>query len=109
MTQMAAPAPNTRERVEEYLLSALCQDGFPPEGRAFAIRRLSRYRFAHAPHQAVFQALATLPTTDPKRIREFLPQRLNNLGFPDLPWEVFFETRAFDGAHLAAQLDSLFD
>jgi hypothetical protein len=109
MTPMAAPAPNTRERVEEFLLSALCQDGFSPEDRALAIRRLSRHRFAHAAHQAVFQALATMPTSDPKRIREFLPARLNNLGFPDLPWEPLFVSRTFDGAHLSAQLDSLFD
>lgn len=109
MANMSASAPHTRNHSEEFVLAALCQGGFSPDARALAVRRLSRYRFAHAPHQAVFQALAAFPTADPARIRELLPTRLNNLGFPDLHWEVFFHERAFDEAHLSAQLDSLFD
>jgi len=96
-----------RIRLEELILAALCQGAFGREIREDVMRRLSSYGFATASHQIVYRALASIPTADPRRLRELLPSRLNNLGFPDTDWENLLAPRAFERDLLAAQLDSL--
>ncbi len=97
------------ERIEseELLLAAFCQDAFPESDRAAAIRRLSSYPFVSNFHQLAYRALASLPTKDPQSLRELLPVRLNNLGFPDTDWESLFTPRDFKRADLTAKLDAL--
>jgi hypothetical protein len=95
-----------RIHLEELVLAALCQGAFDP-ARNKVMRRLASYRFATDSHQVVCRALASIPTADPRRLRELLPSRLNNLGFPDMDWENLFAPRTFEQDRLAAQLDSL--
>jgi hypothetical protein len=96
-----------RVHLEELILAALCQGACDPAARNEVMRRLSSYSFATASHQIVYRALASIPTADPWRLRELLPSRLNNLGFPDTDWENLFAPRAFEKDLLAAPLDSL--
>lgn len=96
-----------RTRLEELILAALCQGAFDLAARNKVMHRLASYRFAMDSHQVVYRALASIPTADPQRLRELLPARVNNLGFPDTDWENLLAPRTFERDHLAAQLDSL--
>jgi len=97
------------ERVEseEILLAAFCQNVFQESDRAAAIRRLASYKFVSNVHQLLYRALASLPTKNPQKLRELLPARLNNLGFPDTDWESLFSPHEFKCVDLAAKLDAL--
>lgn len=76
---------------ERDVLRALFQG--TPQGSVLArgIALLANYRFREPAHQVMFEALRNLGRADPARIRELLPARLNNRGFPDLDLGYFFE------------------
>ncbi len=52
---------------------------------------LGSYRFQDPTHQIVFEALRQIPNDRPQVLRQQLPARVNNKGFPDLELEIFFQ------------------
>ncbi len=74
--------------LERQALRAICQGGVD---RQEAQALLARYRWRDQVHQAVFQIVASTPALSPELLRQQLPARLTNAGFPDFPWEEFFQ------------------
>lgn len=76
---------------ERRLLRALCQG--TPEGsvREIARKLLADYRWQDLIHQVVFNCLIDFPSDAPLAIRDQLPGRVTRKGFPDVPWEEFFQ------------------
>ncbi len=80
----------TDPELEKLVLRVLCV-GTPQGPVKKALMPLLRnYRWGAQLHQAVFNALAVLPSDDPAILRQLLPARLTRLGFPDVEWEEFF-------------------
>jgi hypothetical protein len=76
------------------------------------LRILSGYQFTDHAYQVVFETLKEMPTEEGRLIRELLPGRLNNRGFPDLELDEFYQPHLLtrDGAlrllhRLAASAD----
>ena len=77
--RMPLPIPlrsdTVRERqvqAERRLLAALCQGSLSQRVRKDVQRCLAARRFANPEHDVIFQALSTLPTSEPTRAREIL-------------------------------------
>lgn len=76
---------------ERYLLQALCQEASEGSIRETARRVLKDYRWREAIHKIVFDCLIDFPSDVPLAIRDQLPGRVTRKGFPDVPWEEFFQ------------------
>ncbi len=75
---------------ERDVLRAMCQG--TPERAVLSegLEILADYCFTDSTHQLVFDTLRELRAANPQIIRETLPVRLNNKGFPDMNLETFF-------------------
>lgn len=93
---------------ERIALAALCQGTLSESARIHTVSRLMRYRFADPSHQIILQALASLHTVDPKRIRELLPIRVDSLGLPHANLDLLFAPQPLDEPFVALHLESLF-
>ena len=94
---MAACEKNQRLiELEGLVLRALCRGSLqeratpPASAREEARRRLAGYRWREPLHQAIFAIVVSLPSDDPKVLREQLPARLTRRGFPDFELDDFF-------------------
>ncbi len=76
---------------EREILRALCQSAADGLVRKEGMALLGDYAFRDNVHQLVFDAVLRLRQFPPGVLREQLPIRLNNLGFPDLDLDVFFQ------------------
>lgn len=76
-------------------LRTLCQGTMEGPLLREGLKILADYQFILPAHEVLFQALKDLPTDATDLIREQLPARLNNRGFPDLELEDFFLPHAF--------------
>lgn len=68
------------------VLRALCQGGVD-RGTAQAL--LASYRWRDQVHQVIYQIATAKPGLSSEVLRQQLPARLTNAGFPDFPWEEF--------------------
>lgn len=75
--------------------------------RAEAIELLANYPFADSAHQLLFDALREIRTDDPWLIREQLPARLSNKGFPDIDVVTSFEPHKLNATLAIALVRSL--
>ena len=66
---------------------------------------LKEYSFLDGTNHAVFEAIVSAGTVPARRLRELLPGRVTNLGFPD------FELKQYLGQNGAAEddIDKLFE
>ena len=80
---------------ERRLLRALCQAASDESIRETAKKELQDYRWRDPIHQVVFTCLGDLPPDNPMLTREQLPARVARKGFPDVPWEDFFQPLLF--------------
>lgn len=81
--------PDEIHASERELLHLLCTRAMiGPEGEK-AIRFLTTYSFQDVIHEQVFHALRELRTGRPNLVREQLPARLAQKGFPDIDFESF--------------------
>jgi len=78
------------QQIELLTLRVLCLG--TPQGSVKEIGRslLRDYRWHNAFHEAVWNALYSLPSENPEVLRQLLPAKLTRLGFPDVEWEEFF-------------------
>lgn len=51
---------------------------------------LRSYHWQAQLHQAIFDALSSIPSDDPAILRQLLPAKLTRMGFPDVEWDEFF-------------------
>ena len=86
---MSEIPPDRTGAAERELLHLLCTGAITePEGEA-AIRFLNTYSFQDVIHEQVFHALRELRSGQPNLVREQLPARLAQKGFPDIDFESF--------------------
>jgi len=104
------PKVETRKEIlvaERDVLRAMCQGTAERPVRSEGLAILRDYRFADSVHQLVFETLRQIPSDAPQIIREQLPVRLNNKGFPDLDLEVFFQPHNLSAEQAIAQMRGL--
>ena len=94
----------TREQFERDAMRLLCSELIQPETRTRLAGLLQHYAFAEELNQAVYKTILGVGGVSTRRLRELLPGRVTNLGFPD------FELRDYLGQSGAADdIDKLFE
>jgi hypothetical protein len=90
--------------LERDALRLLCSDWIEPGTRERLAGLLKEYMFADGLNAAVFEAIVGMAAIPARRMRELLPGRVTNLGFPD------FELKEFLGRNGAVEedIDKLF-
>ena len=94
----------TRELFERDAMRLLCSDLIEPEARERLAGLLKTYPFSDSLNDAVFESIVSVGAVPARRLRELLPGRVTNLGFPD------FELKEYLGQSGATDdIDKLFD
>jgi hypothetical protein len=91
MMGMIAGHKDLREQLERDALRLLCSDLIPPATRVQLSGQLADYRFSQDLNHVVYEEIAALGETPARRLKEQLPARMTNRGFPD------FEVNEFLG------------
>jgi hypothetical protein len=92
----------TREQFEQDAMRLLCSDLIEPDNRERLAGLLKNYVFADALNEAVYEAILVVGKVPARRLRELLPGRVTNLGFPD------FELKEYLG-QATDDIDTLFE
>lgn len=93
-----------REQFERDALRLLCSELLPPGPRAQLAELLKTYVFVDDLNHAIYESIFSIGPVSVHRLRELLPGRVTNLGFPD------FELKDFLGhSGEADDIDKLFD
>ncbi len=98
--------PETRA-VEARLLGLLCRGECGAGLRDELLAGLAGHAFQYVNHQAVFDCLRELGRENAARIRELLPARLVQAGFPDVDLAPFFLHEEIGPAEAATLLRKL--
>ncbi len=94
----------TREQFERDALRLLCSDLIEPQTRERLAGLLKNYVFADHLNHAVYEAILGVGAVPARRLRELLPGRVTNMGFPD------FELKEYLGPSGATDdIDRLFE
>jgi hypothetical protein len=99
-------APEIRA-IEARLLGLLCRGDCSASVRDELLAGLAGHAFQCVNHQAVFDCLRELGRENAARIRELLPARLVQAGFPDVDLAPFFLHEEIGGAETATLLRKL--
>ncbi len=84
--------PSIAIAIERNLLRRLCQAGgiaIVPPGD---LRALRHYQWASPDHEVVFDALLRLANIPAASLRARLPIETTRMGFPDMHWDLYFES-----------------
>lgn len=84
---------NTTE-LELAVLRALCALPGGDAARAKPADELKKYRWEHADHRVIYEALIETKNADRETLRRELPAAATRMGFPDIQWERFFAAAA---------------
>jgi hypothetical protein len=94
----------TREQFERDAIRLLCSELIEPDTRQRLAALLKTYRFSDSVNDAVFESILSIGPVTARRLRELLPGRVTNLGFPD------FELKEYLGQSGATDdIDKLFE
>lgn len=94
----------TREEFERDAMRLLCSDLVEPETRMRLAGLLKQYEFADLVNEAMYESIVSVGEVPARRLRELLPGRVTNLGFPD------FELKDYLGQNGATDdVDRLFE
>jgi hypothetical protein len=95
----------SRVQFERDALRLLCSERIEPGTRGQLAGMLKEYEFADGLNGAVYEAIAGMWAVPARRLRELLPGRVTNLGFPD------FDLKEFLGrtAAMEQDIDKLFE
>lgn len=94
----------TREQFERDAMRLLCSDFIEPETRERLAGLLKTYVFVDGVNEAVYESIVSVGAVPARRLRELLPGRVTNLGFPD------FELKEYLGQSGATDdIDKLFE
>jgi hypothetical protein len=93
-----------REHFEREAIRLLCSDLITPETRMRLAEMLQTKVFTEDLNRVVYEAIVGVGAVPARRLRELLPGRVTNLGFPD------FELQAYLGRNGATDdIDKLFE
>lgn len=93
-----------REKFEQDAIRLLCSDLVEAETRVRLADLLKDYVFADQLNHAVYESIVGVGAVNARRLRELLPGRVTNLGFPD------FELRDYLGRNGETDdIDKLFE
>ena len=95
------------QAIEARLLGLLCRGECGARLRGELWAGLAGHTFQSVYHQAVFDCLRELGGENPVRIRELLPVRLVQAGFPDVDFAPFFLNEEISDAEGATLLRKL--
>jgi hypothetical protein len=84
----------TATELELTVLRALCTQPGGDAARAKLADELRGYRWEHADHRVIYEALIKTNTADIETLRRELPGAVTRMGFPDIHWERFFNANA---------------
>jgi len=94
----------TREQFEQDAMRLLCSDLIEPGTRVKLAGLLKNYEFADGLNHVVYEAILGVGEVPARRLRELLPGRVTNMGFPD------FELKEYLGQSGATDdIDKLFE
>ena len=105
MTMDPIQARKTIVEGEFLILQAMCQGARDRKVWDDAVHALAGYRFRDPLHQLIFDTLREMNTDVPVIIRELLPQRLTNKGFPDVDIDPFFYPHAMSAELVFSMMD----
>src|ERR1700751_4032651 len=105
MMGMLTGHKDLREQLEKDTLRLLCSDLIPPAIRMQLSGQLADYRFSQDLNHVVYEEIAALGETPARRLKELLPARMTNRGFPE------FEVNEFVGRREGVddEIDKWFD
>jgi hypothetical protein len=104
MMAMTQSSRAVREQFERDAIRLLCSDLVEPLYREQLASILKNYAFVDDLNDAVYEAIVGAGTVPARRLRELLPGRVTNLGFPD------FELKEYLGQGGSADdIDKLFE
>jgi hypothetical protein len=86
---MATPAPDNRPLLERNTLRFLCSVLIKDGTRGEICRLLDPSVFQDPLRRVVFEEIRQLGSIDSRRLRELLPARVTNRGFPDFDLQTF--------------------
>lgn len=95
------------QAIEARLLGLLCRGACSIKQRDELLAGLAGHAFQSANDQVVFDCLRALDRENAARIRELLPARLVQAGFPDVDYAPFFLREETGDAEAAALLRKL--
>src|ERR1700746_2085010 len=93
MMGMLTGHKDLREQLEKDTLRLLCSDLIPPAIRMQLSGKLADYRIHQDLNQVVYEEIAALGETPARRLKELLPARMTNRGFPDFEVNEFLGRR----------------
>jgi hypothetical protein len=94
----------TREEFERDALRLLCSELLEPGPRAQLAELIRNYVFVDGLNHAVYESIVSVGPVSARRLRELLPGRVTNFGFPD------FELKDYLGRNGESDdIDKLFD
>ena len=104
MMAMIQSQKATREQFERDAMRLLCSELIQPETRGRLAGLLQNYTFGDGLNHAVYEAILGVGAVSAHRLRELLPGRVTNMGFPD------FELKDYLGQSGATDdIDKLFE
>ena len=100
-------AGQNRIEAELCILRAMCQG--TPERTAWdeGMLILSSYPFRDSIHQLVFDILREISSRSPRVIREELPRRVVNKGFPDLDLDTYFQPHNLNASQVISLMHAV--
>src|ERR1700747_3121674 len=93
MMGMVTVHKDLREQLEKDTLRLLCSDLIPPQIRMQLSGQLADYRFRQDLNHVVYEESAALAETPARRLKNLLPARMTNRGFPDFEVNEFLGRR----------------
>jgi len=84
---------DSREQLEKDALRLLCSDLIPAATRVRLSGQLAQYGFCNDLARVVYEEIAALGAIAARRLRELLPARMTNRGFPDFELNQFLGRR----------------
>jgi hypothetical protein len=88
--------------LEILALRLLCAGTSQGVVRGGLIPLLRGYRWQNTLHQAVFNAIVSIPSESPEFLQQLLPAKLTRMGFPDVEWEELFRPLSMPGEEAVA-------
>lgn len=107
ITVATAKAESDILKAERNLLRAMCQGVPGCDVLHDGLEILADHSFMDSTHQLVFDTLRELRAANPQLIRERLPARLSNKGFPDVDLETFFAPQRLRADEAVALMHTL--
>lgn len=84
----------TTNELELAVLRALCAMPGRDAESAKLVNELEGYRWEHADHRVIYEALSKTNAADTETLRRELPAAVTRMGFPDIQCERFFAANA---------------